>query len=128
MTTSARPPTPLGMPSRTGMPSTSSASSAMPGSRVAPPVITAPEASMSSHPNRMISALTKEKISSMRGWMMSRHNIWRDSTRGARPPTEATSMVSVLETMLARAQPQRCLIFSASCGGVRRPKAMSLVS
>ena len=24
----------------------------------------------------------------MRGWMMSRQSVWRDSTRGARPPTD----------------------------------------
>src|SRR5262252_774872 len=47
---------------------------------------------------------------------------------GARPPTEATSSVSSSPTMLASAHPERILIFSASCGGVRSPKAMSLVS
>ena len=65
-----------------------------PASCVVPPVMTAPDASMSSQPRRMISAFTNEKISSMRGWMMSRHSVWRDSTRGARPPTDATSSVS----------------------------------
>ena len=54
----------------------------MPGSCVVPPVMTAPEASRSSQPRREISALTKEKISSILGCTMSRQSVWRDSTRG----------------------------------------------
>jgi len=68
----------------------------MPGSWVVPPVKTAPEASMSSQPRRTISALTKDKISSTRGWMMSRQRVWRDSTRGARPPISPAQLRAAL--------------------------------
>ena len=51
----------------------------------------------------------------------------RAITRGRRPPTLATSMVSSSSTIDDSAQPARRLIFSASGIGVRRPTAMSLV-
>ena len=51
----------------------------------------------------------------------------RAITRGLRPPTLATSIVSSSSTMPESAQPHLRLIFSASGTGVRRPTAMSLV-
>ena len=66
-TTSARPPTYLGTPTRTGMWNTSSASSTMPGIRLAPPVSTMPEDSKSSKPLRRSSCCTSWNSSSTRG-------------------------------------------------------------
>ena len=51
----------------------------------------------------------------------------RAITRGLRPPTLATSIVSSSSTIADSAQPHLRLIFSASGTGVRRPTAMSLV-
>ncbi len=54
-------------------------------------------------------------------------STWRGSTRGARPPTDGTSMVSSSSTIARRAQPYLILIRSASAIGVRSPVAMSFV-
>ena len=64
--------------------------------------------------------------SSTRGSMISQR-MRRLSTRGARPPTLGTSMVSSLSRLALCALPNFTLIFSASTIGVRRPTAMSLV-
>ena len=50
-----------------------------------------------------------------------------DMTRGSRPPTLATSIVSSSSTIEANAHPERRLVFSASGIGVRSPTAMSFV-
>ena len=77
--------------------------------------------------DELLSRLTSEKISSMRGPRIS-HNTLRESSRGLRPPTLGTSILSSLPTSDARQQPYFCLIFSASANGVRSPTAMSFVS
>ncbi len=95
---------PRGSPRRTGTPSTSSAISAMPARSVEPPVITTPEAMLSSRPQRWISCWTSMKISSTRGSTISAR-IWRESTRACPPPTLGTSMVSARSTIDATAHP-----------------------
>ena len=61
-----------------------------------------------------------------RGWRIS-DRMRRAMTRGLRPPTLATSIVSSSSTIPDNAQPHLRLIFSASGTGVRSPTAMSLV-
>ena len=89
-------------------------------------MITTPLASTSSMAHFWISCWTSMKISSTRGSTISAR-MWRERTRGEPPPTLGTSMVSVLSTIEAIAQPYCFLIRSASCVGVRSPTAMSLV-
>jgi len=123
---SVRPLTPMGKPFRTGIWKIRSASSAIPESRAVPPVITIPAVSRSSQPAFTNSLLTSEKISSMRGSMIS-PRICRDTFRASRPPTLGTSMVSLWGIMKVLAQPNLIFIFSASVTGVRSPMEMSLV-
>ena len=117
---------PRGIPLRTGIPSTSSAISAIPGRIVEPPVMTMPEARISSIPHFCSSCWTSMKISSTRGSTISAR-MWRERTRGWPPPTLGTSMVSDLSTIEPIAQPCCFLIRSASCVGVRSPTATSFV-
>src|SRR5438132_12932 len=106
-----RPPMPRGIPRRTGRPVTSSASSGMPWSSVEPPVSTTPLASKSSCPAFWISRCTSWNNSSTRGSMISQR-MRRLSTRGARPPTLGTSMVSCRSSVEPCALPYLILIFS----------------
>ena len=65
----------------------------------------------------------------MRGWMMSRQSVVaRQHARRAAADRGDLQRLVLGRPSPASAQPERILIFSASCGGVRRPKAMSLVS
>ena len=64
---------------------------------VAPPVTTAPAVAASSSPAWLTPRATSVRISSTRAWTM-RASVWRDSTRGLRPPIDGTSTVSSSRT------------------------------
>src|SRR5712691_11593362 len=68
----------------------------------------------------------REYSSSTRGSTTSA-SVWRESIRGGRSPTPATSIIWPASASCLRAQPWWTLSSSASAVGVRRAMAMSLV-
>ncbi len=123
---SPSPLAPAGTPRRTGRSKICSAISAMPSRAAPPPVSTIPECRELLQPALSISSHSMWNTCSARGCRIC-ERMRRDITRGRRPPTLATSIVSSSPTIELRAQPQRRFSFSASGTGVRRPTAMSLV-
>ena len=88
------------MPRRTGRSKIDSATSGTPSMIVAPPVTTTPAVAASSRPASAIPRATRVRISSTRAWTI-RESVWRERTRGLRPPMDGTSTVSSSRTRLA---------------------------